>query len=129
MNAIEERERADFENTLGRHTASLCEFARPYVGRLTKADSGSFLAAALAEAWLRRTDFDPEQDQIEVLYDPAAHPDAELTIEHDPETGAAHLLLDGRPLAVVQNGAMLTTEAIRLTAERDQDQDLRGFKD
>ena len=47
----------------------------------------------------------------------------------DPETGAAHLLLDGRPLAVVQNGAMLTTDAIRLTAERDQDQDLRGLKD
>lgn len=64
MNAIEERERVDFENTLGRHTASLCEFARPYVGRLTKADSGSFLAAALAEAWLRRTDFDPEQESL-----------------------------------------------------------------
>ncbi|GGO34927.1 hypothetical protein GCM10010991_26440 [Gemmobacter aquaticus] len=75
------------------------------------------------------TDFDPDQDQIEVVYDPDAHPDAELTIEHDPRTGAAHLKLDGRPLAVVQNGAALTAEAIRLTAERDQDQDLRGFKD
>ncbi|MFZ0099332.1 MAG: calcium-binding protein [Gemmobacter sp.] len=75
------------------------------------------------------TDFDPDQDQIEVLYDPTAHPDAELTIEHDPRTGAAHLMLDGRPVAVVQNGAALTAEAIRLTAERDQDQGLRGFKD
>jgi Ca2+-binding RTX toxin-like protein len=87
---------------------------------------GGWIAAGEAA---QVTDFDPEQDQIEVLYDPAAHPDAELTIEHDPETGAAHLLLDGRRLAVVQNGAALTTEAIRLTAERDQDQDLRGFKD
>ena len=48
-----------------------------------------------------------DQDQIEVLYDPDAHPDAELTIEHDPETGAAHLLLDGRPLAVVQNLSLI----------------------
>ena len=69
MNAQEERERFDFENALGRRLASLCEHAKPYVGRLCKADSNALLAAAIEAAWERRATFDPEQNSLPLWWE------------------------------------------------------------
>ena len=64
----------------------------------------------------RILDYDPAQDQIEVVYDPKAHPDPRLTLSPSGDQGDMALFLDGMPLAVVQNGAGLDLAAIRLTA-------------
>ena len=53
----------------------------------------------------RIMDFDPTTDGIEIQYDPTAHPNP-----------VVDLRLDGMPLVLVQNGAGLTLEAIRLSA-------------
>lgn len=69
MNAQEERERVDFENALGRRLASLCEHAKPYVGRLRKTDSNALLAAAIEAAWERRAAFDPGQHSLPLWWE------------------------------------------------------------
>lgn len=61
-------------------------------------------------------DFDAIQDEIVVVYDAAAHPDPQLTVQADPDTGAATLMLDGLPLAVVLDGAGLEPAHVRLVS-------------
>jgi len=62
----------------------------------------------------RITDFDKAEDSIEVVYDPAIHPDPQLTLQ----TGAAgevSVYLDGLPLAVVTGAKGLTLGDFVLT--------------
>ncbi len=61
------------------------------------------------------TDFDPMADALVVLYDPALHPDPQLTVKAG-ENGAMMLHLDGVALASLTNGAMLDLQAIVLRA-------------
>lgn len=60
------------------------------------------------------TDFNPAQDELVVLYDPALHPNPELTLRD--VLGSPVLLLDGVPLASLTNGATLDLSMVRLQA-------------
>ncbi|MFD1808103.1 hypothetical protein ACFSHQ_07915 [Gemmobacter lanyuensis] len=64
----------------------------------------------------RIMDFDPTTDGIEIQYDPTAHPNPVVDLRLDDSTGDMQVRLDGMPLVLVQNGAGLTLEAIRLSA-------------
>lgn len=57
-------EREAFENVMASHVAKLMDFARPYVGRLCRADSEYFVERALEEAWTRRDNFEPTKASL-----------------------------------------------------------------
>ena len=64
----------------------------------------------VTEAGATITDFDRSTDQLWVLYDPASHPDPDVTvIEDGPD---AVVQLDGQPLARLVGGAGLTPDAL-----------------
>ena len=60
-------------------------------------------------------DYNPAEDQIVLMYDPAAHPEPDLLLVRDSESDAVSVFFDGMPLAMVHNGADLTHADIRLT--------------
>jgi len=60
------------------------------------------------------SDYDVAQDQLVVMYDPAAFPDPDLTVEHGDD-GQSSILLNGKVLAMVQ-GSPLSVADIRLVA-------------
>lgn len=60
------------------------------------------------------TDFDPDEDQLLILYDAALHPDPQLSLQ--TSAGPTILLLDGVPLASLSNGAAVDLGTIRLQA-------------
>jgi len=60
-------------------------------------------------------DFDTEQDELVVVYDPALHPDPRLTLEPSPDGDGVRVMLDGVVLAEVPGASDLQLEDIRLT--------------
>ena len=62
------------------------------------------------------TDFNPTEDALVVLYDANQHPDPQLTLETDQDSGAIRLLLDGVTLANLPNVAGISLDAISLRA-------------
>ncbi len=60
-------------------------------------------------------DYNPAEDQILLMYDPAAHPDPDVLLVRDSESDAVSVFFDGMPLAMVHNGAGLSHADIRLT--------------
>ena len=63
-------------------------------------------------------DFDRNEDDIAVVYDPAIHPDPVLSLGAADDPADATLLLDGHPLALVVGGAGMDLSTLRLIAER-----------
>jgi Ca2+-binding RTX toxin-like protein len=61
-------------------------------------------------------DYNPEEDQIVLVYDANSHPDPNLLLVRDSESDDVTVFFDGVPLAMVQNGAGLTPADIRLDA-------------
>ena len=59
------------------------------------------------------SDYDPTQDQLVIVYDPAVHPDPILTIEPNGPGAGQTIYLDGSKVAVV-NGAPVGPADIRL---------------
>jgi hypothetical protein len=47
-------------------------------------------------------DYSAADDKLIVVYDPAVHPDAALSLEVNPENGDSTLLLDGSPVAILR---------------------------
>ncbi len=62
----------------------------------------------------RITDYDPDEDDIVVLYDAMAHPNPTIELLTEEESDDATVLLDGIPLAVIANGAGLSLNALTL---------------
>ncbi len=63
-------------------------------------------------------DYDANEDSLVVVYDDAAHPDPELTVETAAGTPEnAQLLLDGLPLAEVSGAAGLDPSQVALVAQ------------
>lgn len=62
------------------------------------------------------SDFSATEDEIVLLYDPALHPDPLITVEEDPESGDATLMLDGVPLAMIIGGAGMDLSQIAVRA-------------
>lgn len=62
------------------------------------------------------TDFNPAEDALVVLYDAVRHPDPQITLETDHDSGAIRLLLDGVTLANLTNSAGIDLGAITLRA-------------
>lgn len=62
------------------------------------------------------TDFDPAEDQLVVLYDPALHPEPVLTLDQPEGSGTATLMIDGVPVASFANGADVDLSTIALRA-------------
>ncbi len=61
------------------------------------------------------TDFDAGQDTLCIVYDPAAHPDPELTLAASSDDPAiSHLMLDGHIVAILPAGSGLDPTAILL---------------
>jgi Ca2+-binding RTX toxin-like protein len=60
-------------------------------------------------------DYDPTQDQLVIVYDPAAHPDPHLTVMSNDATTGQTIYLDGNRVAVV-NGAPVSAADIRLVS-------------
>ncbi|MCL4186342.1 MAG: calcium-binding protein [Rhodobacteraceae bacterium] len=60
------------------------------------------------------TDYDPAEDRIGVVFDPAATPDPVVTVETEGDT--AYVLLNGVRVAAVPGGAGLTAADIELIA-------------
>lgn len=79
------------------------------------ADVFGLLDVAAGDPPMQITDFDPAADTLVVLYDPALHPDPQLTVQAE-DSGATTLLLDGVALASLTNGAALDLGAITLRA-------------
>ena len=61
-------------------------------------------------------DYDFTQDQIVVVYDPAAHPDPQLSLAKTDENDDVTIMLDGAPVAVVTGGSPVFLSDIRLAA-------------
>ncbi|MDA3888846.1 MAG: hypothetical protein PF443_08630, partial [Allgaiera sp.] len=61
-------------------------------------------------------DYDPAEDELVLVYDPALHPDPLLSIEPGGEDGSVYLSLDGTRLAEVANGEGLSPEDVTLRA-------------
>lgn len=59
-------------------------------------------------------DYAPGEDQLVVIYDADAHPDPLVTVAPVEGTEDVTVLLDGVPLAVVQDAAGLDAQTIRL---------------
>ena len=79
------------------------------------ADVFGLLDVTAGDTPMQITDFDPAADSLVVLYDPAMHPDPQLTVQTE-DNGATTLLLDGIALASLTNGAGLELGAITLRA-------------
>ncbi len=62
------------------------------------------------------TDFNPDEDALVVLYDAAQHPDPQLRLETDANSGATRLMLDGITLANLSNVTVIDLGAILLRA-------------
>ena len=62
----------------------------------------------------RITDFNPDDDEIVVLYDPAEHPDPMVTLLTEDGSADATVMLDGLPLAHISGGAGLDPGMVRL---------------
>lgn len=61
------REQQLFERDLARHTATLMNFAKPYIGRLSGADRDAFLSGALSAAWTTRSKYQPDKENASLL--------------------------------------------------------------
>ncbi|MGL4281559.1 MAG: calcium-binding protein, partial [Albidovulum sp.] len=63
-------------------------------------------------------DYDPAEDQLLLLYDPAVHPDPTVTVEPPEVEGAAHrILIDGIAVAQVFGAAHLDPADILIRPE------------
>ncbi|MGQ0565307.1 MAG: calcium-binding protein [Gemmobacter sp.] len=62
------------------------------------------------------SDYAPGEDEIVVVYDPATHPDPQLSVVSAPGSADATVLLDGMPVAHVAGGAGMDAGALRLVA-------------
>jgi len=60
------------------------------------------------------SDYNPDEDDIVVLYDATAHPDPHIALISEDGSNDATVLLDGIPLAVIANGAGLSVDALKL---------------
>jgi hypothetical protein len=60
------------------------------------------------------SDYNPDEDDIVVLYDATAHPDRHIELISEDGSGDATLFLDGIPLAIITNGAGLSVDALKL---------------
>ena len=60
------------------------------------------------------TDYDPAQDDLLVIYDPAVHPAPQLTTEAQDGSEDVTLLLDGVAIALIRDAAGLDLSLIRL---------------
>jgi Ca2+-binding RTX toxin-like protein len=64
-------------------------------------------------------DYNPEEDRLVMLYDPATHPDPEVTVEPDPVLAdAMHILIGGTVVAHVLGAPGLTAADVELMAEQ-----------
>jgi Ca2+-binding RTX toxin-like protein len=52
------------------------------------------------------SDYTAAQDKLVVVYDPAVHPDPELSVQPGDDGRSSTLLLDGHPLVVVRGDAI-----------------------
>lgn len=59
-------------------------------------------------------DYDPAQDELVVVYDAQTHPDPQISLIEDNESGDVTVLLDGFPLAHIPDGAGLQLSQLRL---------------
>jgi len=63
-------------------------------------------------------DYDPAEDRLVVVYDPAAHPDPAIGVEPGDTPGeATRILLDGAVIALLQGGGVPAPEDIDLIAQ------------
>ena len=60
-------------------------------------------------------DYNGDEDRLVVVFDPALHPDPQLSLELNANTDDMVVLLDGVPLAMVQGGAGMTLDDVLLT--------------
>jgi Ca2+-binding RTX toxin-like protein len=60
------------------------------------------------------SDYNPDEDDIVVLYDAAAHPDPHVELVTEEGSNDATVLLDGIPLALITDGAGLTVSVLTL---------------
>ncbi len=60
-------------------------------------------------------DFNASEDTLMVVFDPALHPDPQLTLEMSENAKDVVVILDGVPLAMVQGGAGMTIDNVLLT--------------
>lgn len=60
------------------------------------------------------SDYNPNEDDIVVLFDAVAHPDPHVELITEDGSDDATVLLDGIPLAVIANGAGLSVDALTL---------------
>jgi hypothetical protein len=65
-------------------------------------------------ALARIADFSPGEDELVVVYDPATHPDPQLTLVSLPGSSDATVMLDGLPVAELAGGAGLDAGLFRL---------------
>jgi Ca2+-binding RTX toxin-like protein len=61
------------------------------------------------------TDFDPAEDQLILLYDPALADSPSATLAEDA-AGNTQILLDGNVVAILTNGVQISTDDIILRA-------------
>jgi Ca2+-binding RTX toxin-like protein len=59
-------------------------------------------------------DYNPQEDDIVILYDITAHPDPQIEVITEDGSDDATVWLDGIPLAVIANGAGLTVDQLTL---------------
>ena len=62
------------------------------------------------------SDFDPDEDMIEVLYDPSVTPDPEITVEDFTDGSGANVLLNGEVILSVTGGQGMDAGSISLRA-------------
>lgn len=60
-------------------------------------------------------DYNGDEDALVVVFDPALHPDPQLSLELNANTDDVVVLLDGVPLVMVQGGAGMTLDDVLLT--------------
>ena len=78
------------------------------------ADSFHLLDIGANDPPMQITDFNPHEDSLVVVYDPAVHPDPQLTME--TSASGTLLLLDGVPLASLQSVDDFDLSSITLQA-------------
>ncbi|MEM7722499.1 MAG: hypothetical protein AAF376_09000 [Pseudomonadota bacterium] len=74
--------------------------------------TGSFIETAEVAGVVE--DFDPDQDVIEVMYDPEEDPDPQITVQTHPEGGGVQVLMDGEIILNVMGGQNITADQIEL---------------
>ena len=60
-------------------------------------------------------DYNADEDTLMVVFDPALHPDPQLSLETSENAKDVLVILDGVPLAMVQGGAGMIVENVLLT--------------